>query len=105
MEKQVWKIDVPGYMKVVYTHVHRYDGSAPGRKNDGSEDACYKEDIFSFKQKCRDHEIINDVIICRDKNQIAELDRHCFRNTYRIGPENNHPKAVNGDPEQHMKEK
>jgi hypothetical protein len=89
-------------MKIVQTHIQCYDGSPPGRKEDSHQDARYEQEIFSFKQKFRNDEIIDDVIICRDENQVAEFDSHCFGNTYRVRPENDHPKTVNGRPEKNM---
>ena len=105
MKKQIGKINIPGYMKIVYTHVHGYDRSAPGRKNDCAKDARYKKNIFSFEQKGRDYKIIDNIIICRYKNQITEFDSHCLCNTYRIWPENDHPKTVYGGPKENMREK
>jgi hypothetical protein len=91
MEKKVSKINVAGKMKIVQAHVERYHRPAPGGKDDSPQDPCYKKDIFSFEKKSRNNEIIDDVIICRYENQIAEFDRHCLSKTDRIRPENDHP--------------
>ena len=89
-------------MKIMQTHIECYDRPSPGWQNDGHEGAGYKKDVFSFKQKCRNDKIIDDIIICCDENQIAELDGHCFGKTDRIRPENDHPKSINGDPKKYM---
>jgi hypothetical protein len=89
-------------MEIVNAHIHCYDRTAPGRKNNGAEDSGYKKNMFSFEQKRRNDEIIYDVIICGDKNQIAEFDGHRFGNTYGIGSECNHPETVYDDPKKDM---
>ena len=71
-------------MKIIYTHIERYNGSAPGRKDNSPKDTRYEKDIFSFKQKCRNNKIVDDIVICRDENQIAEFDGHRFGKTDRI---------------------
>src|ERR1700733_1899770 len=102
MNKQIRKISFPRHMKIVHSHIERYDRSPPGGKDDGAQDARYEEDIFSFKKECRNDKIIDDIIICRDENQITEFDGHRFGKTDRIRSENDHPKAVYGDPEKEM---
>ncbi len=90
-------------MKIVQTHIECYDRSPPGRKDDGPQDACYKKNIFSFKQECRYDKIIDNIIVCRDENQITEFDGHRFGKTDRIRPENDHPKDVDGHPKKNVK--
>ena len=81
-------------MKIVHTHIERYDRSPPCRKHDGPQETRDKKNIFSFKQECRNYKIIDNIIICRDENQITEFDGHRFGETDRIRFENDHPKAV-----------
>jgi hypothetical protein len=102
MKKQISKVNFSGYMKIVDTHIECDDRPSPGRKEDGSEESCYEQDIFSFKQKCRNYKIIDDIIVGRDENQIAEFDRHRFCKTDRIRPEYDYPEAVYDHPEQNM---
>jgi hypothetical protein len=89
-------------MKIVQTHIERYHRPAPGRKDDSPQGPCYEKDIFSFEKKSRNDKIIDDIIIGRDENQIAEFDRHRFSKTDRIRPENDHPETVYGDPKKKM---
>src|ERR1700759_5500326 len=91
-------------MKIVHTHVHRNDRSAPRRNYNSPKDSCYKEKYFSFKKKCRNDIIIDDIIICCDKNQIAEFDGHRFCNTYGIRSESDYPKTINSDPKNNMRQ-
>ena len=91
-------------MKIVYAHIERYHGPSPGGKENGSQQTRNKKDIFFFKQEGRNDKIIDDIIICRDKNKIAEFNSHCFRQTDRVRPENDHPKTVNGCPKKDMEE-
>ena len=90
-------------MKIVQTHVQRYHRPTPGRKDDSPQGPCYEKDIFSFEKKRRNNKIIDDIIICRYENQIAEFNSHRFRQTDRVRPENDHPKTVYGHPKKNMK--
>ena len=97
MEKQVGKINFAGHMKIVYAHIQRYDRSSPGGET------YYEQDIFFFEKKCGHYKIIDDIIICRYKKQITELDSHGFGQTDGVWPEDDHPKAVYSYPKKKMK--
>ena len=81
MEKQVGKINFAGHMKIVDAHIQRYDRSSPGGEDHGAQQTYYEQDIFFFEKKCGHYKIIDDIIICRYKKQITELDSHGFGQT------------------------
>jgi len=72
-------------------HLHGNQGPECRRNCNGEESGRNKQEISLFTQKLRNNKIIDGIVICRDKNQIAKLYGHGFAERNRISPEYNHP--------------
>jgi hypothetical protein len=86
----------------MHVHIQGYQCPSPGRKDNSQYDTYNKKAIFSFEQKYRNDEIVDEIVIGSDENQITEFDCHRFSEADGITSENGYPKRINNCPKEKM---
>jgi len=91
-------------MKKMNIHLHGNQRAECRRNRNNEKSRRNEKKIFLFTQKMRNYKVVDSIIVCRDKNQIAKLYSHRFAEGNRIGMECSHPGQINECPETYMAE-